>query len=182
MAAEFILPIVFFGGPLLAVLVYLSYVLLFRLQIRYVELLFTLLISMFPFGAVLTRLSDNPDKFTTKEYVSMIVAALFPALLFFAGSIWGMSAIKRLQEARSLQRCLYLAAGWGLVTGMFAALGALILGIFLCSSLWQHRQIEFKEEVAGFLILLGMVLLGLPGLLIERRCLKQARMRPPNAD
>jgi hypothetical protein len=162
------------GAVALGVFAYLCYVLMFRLQMRYFELLFTLVISVLPL-CLLLSFANNRNQARSPTYMLELILGSITALLIFAGSIWGMSAIRRLKEERQLRRYLLLAAGWGLVVGLLSFLGALFLGVMLAANNWKTGGIMGDIDYWAFKLLTGLSFVCLPGLWIERRCRKLAQ-------
>lgn len=92
--------ILFTVGPCLLITLYLGFVLLFRLQIHLFELMVTLLASTLPLGAILSHMNNHRADFENEDWVKALAIGCVPFVFFFAGSVWGMSAIKRLEIGR----------------------------------------------------------------------------------
>ena len=116
----------FFIVPILA---YLAHALYFRIQARMHEFMLTLVVSTLPLGLILMRMRDIPRP-EPLDLPKGIVAGLFPALMLLSGSIWGLSAARRLQEGRAWVRLGIMVVGWLVFPASIALLIALISFLF----------------------------------------------------
>ncbi|MCW8133067.1 MAG: hypothetical protein KIS92_22155 [Planctomycetota bacterium] len=146
------------------IVAYLVYVLLVRLQMYLIEFFVTLVMASVPLGISQALLDRTPEvNAEDNPTLKAILLAAFPAIFLFSGSVWGMSAIKRLGEQRAWHRLGMIAAGWGIVVGFVSALvGAIVI------------PLSNSTEWTSVLIWSGLASACVPGLTIELRCRKRA--------
>ncbi len=87
-------------------------------QPRLAELLAAVGVLSLSMAVVLpVRGSDEPG-----WAIELVLRSGFAAIVVAFGSLYGWSAIRRMQESRTLARFLLLAAGWAALPGLFAAM------------------------------------------------------------
>ena len=142
-----------------------------QVQAHLLEFMLMLIVSTLPMG-VLLNLVARHGAASSYDVAIAVLWGLFPLFLVFAGSLWALSAAKRLGEERTWHRLGLLLAGWLFVAGIACLLiGSLCLVGFIVDCLMSSH---------GDVVLLRLAWL-LPGgaavlvaIVVESRCTRKA--------
>ena len=100
------------GIPIGLILICLGNVLYTQLQASIMEMFVTLTVSTIPLGLILQEPNAH---FMVSERIAV---GLFPMVLFFAGSLWGLSICRRMKEQDGVKRIGFIVLGWFMVAGV----------------------------------------------------------------
>lgn len=165
-----IILLVFFG--LIVFLCLKSYL---KSQIHILELLVTLVVGQFP--ALFIIRWANFDQDDPNRLSWTVVSVVLPLFLVLAGSLWGLACARKLDEQRTWSRLGMMAAGWGLVCGIIGILPFCATTVGLIGKFCEHERSSPipKELIWTWLISLCAVLLAIPGVRINERCMRQLK-------
>jgi len=132
---------------IIPILAYLAYALYFRVQARIHEFMLTLVVSTMPLGLLMMALREvnRPEAF---DRVKAILAGLFPMMMLFGGSLWGLSVARRKNEDATWPRLRMLILGWLITPAVFLLfLGATFIVYLQTGSfeLWMLRIMPFMK-------------------------------------
>ena len=173
---EFLIPFAIFGIIFCIMIYYVvtrflkSYL---KSQIHILELLVTLVVGQLPALFISSWVKFEPDEW----FVFTIVCVFIPFLLVLAGSLWGLACARKLGEQRTWPRLGLMASGWGLVVGTLGIVVFPCATLALIGEFRDHARLSSmpKELIWTWFISLCAMLLAIPGLLINRRCKRQAK-------
>lgn len=115
-------------SPLVFVLLRVFYT---QVQVHLLEYMLTLIISTLPMGLLLATAkgSTNPGR-----SAGAVVLGLFPMLAIIAGSLWGLSAARRMGEERTWPRLGLMLLGWTVLPSLACLLAG---GVSLLLSVYE---------------------------------------------
>ncbi|MCY3020818.1 MAG: hypothetical protein NTW87_17515 [Planctomycetota bacterium] len=163
-------PLIVVSVLLLPILLFLGHVLYTQVQAALLEFMLTLIVSTIPLG-VLARQATMPGH--NLEVPNAILAGLFPALIILAGSLWGLSAAKRLGEQRTWHRLGLMVVGWMIAPSFIAVSVGVICSLGGVLRLLFDRQTDPWLLLSVFLLPLGAPLVVAEA--VERRCRAKAQ-------
>jgi len=104
--------VLFFLMLLMPVIWVLIRALYSQVQARILEFMLTLVVATMPIGLMLNVVQSANHLKTRVDWEKSILIGLFPAIILFGGSIWGLSAARRMNEQRTWPRIGFILIGW----------------------------------------------------------------------
>jgi hypothetical protein len=171
----FIVTLVF----LLPIMFFFLRVLYTQVQAHIIEFFLTLVVSTLPMGVLLAigkKAADDP--WSGLYLPKVLTLGLFPMMLIFAGSLWGLSAARRLGEERTWPRLGLLFLGWTFTPGGICAVVVPVVEIL--EQLDHHGMAVLSQpwrwwvcHVAAFM--LPGIIPVIAAIRVERRCRRPSR-------
>ena len=119
---------IIFLAPIAFVLLRVLYT---QVQAHLLEFMLILIVSMLPMGLMLNLVAHSGN-YSSNEVAATVLIGLYPLMVIFAGSLWALSAARRLREERTWPRLGLLLLGWTIVPSLVC----LAIGVFeLCMPL-----------------------------------------------
>jgi hypothetical protein len=144
-----------------------SHVLFAELQAPLSELLITFIFAGGVMAATSPLLKDSFDADPTVRTLVWMLIITVSALL---GSIWGWSAMKRLEERNARRRLKLLLCGWFGIVGMAGAAVFALMTLFLIAGWVAGDRMSFNSGLIEFIAAnLAAAPLAIPAFLVERR-------------
>ena len=157
-------------SPIVFVLLWVLYT---QVQVHLLEFMLTLIVSTLPMDLLLASTKDSRGPDWNEARAALL--GFFPMLIIIAGSLWGLSAAKRMKEERTWHRLGLMLLGWTLVPSLACLL---VGGIGLILSIFSLLNSEMLWAPA---LLPGSVPLFV-AIAIERRCPAPWPRKPEGKD